>query len=137
MIGINLAMVRLSHPELAWDEALGDKSSWIISLCIALSSILLEVAVNWHFLSFGQTIGKRVLGIQVQWQQGGVPSRKDLIMKRILPLWIITVLIGEIHPWLGKIGEWFAFIEVLFIFRTSKRALHDDFAGTKVVKISS
>jgi uncharacterized RDD family membrane protein YckC len=93
------------------------------------------VLVNWAFLKNGQTVGKMLLKIQVQKQTGGLLPVKDLILKRFLPMQLAASLPALISPVLGVVGGLLVLVDVLCIFRARYNTLHDDIAGSKVVKL--
>ena len=94
--------------------------------------IVVFVAVNFVFLKKGQTIGKKVLKLQIQNRtDGSLLSLQDLIAKRIVPLYIAGALGSAIHWSLGLI----VLVDALCIFRSGRNTLHDDLANTKVVKL--
>jgi uncharacterized RDD family membrane protein YckC len=93
------------------------------------------VGINWVFLKNGQTIGKKLLKIQVQDQQGGLLPVKDLVLKRFLPIQLAASLPALIHPYLGMVGGLIVLIDALCIFRSRYNTLHDDIAKSKVVKL--
>ncbi|MDZ4287087.1 MAG: RDD family protein, partial [Prosthecobacter sp.] len=83
--------------------------------------------LNWTFLQNGQTIGKRLLKLQVQRKDGSrIPAVRNLT-HRVLP---ITLL--EIVP---VVGGLIALVDALLIFREKHNTLHDDIADTKVVQL--
>jgi uncharacterized RDD family membrane protein YckC len=79
---------------------------------------------------YGQTIGKRVAGTRIV----GVADNA------ILPLWKILVLrwlpVGVVSQ-VPYVGALLAIGNVLFVFRSDRRCVHDFIAGTKVVTDSS
>ena len=73
----------------------------------------------------GQTLGKMVFGTVVVTKNLTLVSGNRYIFLRYLPI----VLIGLIPC----IGDIFACIDLLAIFRPQKNCLHDDIAGTRVI----
>ena len=75
---------------------------------------------------YGQTIGKKIVGIKVvDFKTGQLLSFNRIVGLRYLPLWIAqSIPIGGGILWL---------INALFIFAADKRCIHDHIAGTKVV----
>lgn len=121
VLGIVLAMIGLD-PE---DSVAGNLVLFLASIIIGLGSFLL---VNGYFLaSRGQTVGKMVVGTQIVSDDGQLVPIVPLILKRYAWIWILSIvpLVG------GLIG----LINVLLIFRSNKKCLHDDVAGTKVIKL--
>ncbi|GAB4565671.1 MAG: hypothetical protein Tsb0020_16730 [Haliangiales bacterium] len=80
-----------------------------------------------YFLRQGQTIGKKLARIRmVNYGDGSRVSVGRLVSLRYLPINIV-VLIPVIGPYLN-------FINILFIFGSERRCIHDHIAGTKVVQ---
>ncbi|MFT5881420.1 MAG: putative RDD family membrane protein YckC [Moritella sp.] len=111
----------------------GIDANFTISLAtqikISLLEILLFMALNSYLLKeYGQTLGKRIVGIAVVGEDGHKLSLQEMILKRYLPFWLVAYV-----PLLGfvvTIGNFLA------IFRGKKRrCLHDDVAKTLVIKI--
>jgi uncharacterized RDD family membrane protein YckC len=74
----------------------------------------------------GQTLGKRLLNIQIVTVTDGRPaSLARVLFGRFLP----TVLVGHI-PHVGRVLN---LMNVLFIFRKDRRCIHDLIAGTRVI----
>lgn len=94
-----------------------------------LSSLLsygIFLALNSSALKeSGQTIGKKILGIRIANLDGSKPAFEQLAFRRYL-----FYLLGVI-PFIGGL---IALVDCLTIFRDNRRCLHDDFAGTIVVK---
>ena len=82
-------------------------------------------ALNWKHLAVGQTIGKRALGIRIVRKSGAAIDRKTIIVKRLLPVWLVAQV-----PFLGSA---LVLVDTLCIFRAGNNTLHDDIADTKVV----
>ncbi|MEP6874202.1 MAG: RDD family protein [Burkholderiales bacterium] len=90
-------------------------------------SILLFLAIQGYLLATaGQTVGKKLLGLRIMRSSGerGEPVR--VIGLRYLLIWVIAAI-----PVVGWI---FALVDVLMIFRDSRKCLHDNIADTIVVK---
>ena len=77
----------------------------------------------WHH---GQTIAKRLLGIKIVDEHGNVPGFGKLVVMRYLVLGAASNL-----PLIGGIV---GLVDALLIFRQNRRCLHDDLAGTYVVR---
>jgi uncharacterized RDD family membrane protein YckC len=94
---------------------------------LAMLVILGVVAViNCILLNmYGQTIGKRMLGIKVVRTDGDEVSLGRFIFLRFLPI----ALLGRI-PFVGPI---IGLVDCLLIFGDDRRCLHDVFADTIVV----
>lgn len=90
--------------------------------------ILIFYGVHWYWLSLnGQTIGKKLTKIRIATMSGEKPSMTDLVLKRygFMNLLSLIPVVG------GLVG----LVNVLCIFRKDHRCLHDQVAGTQVVRI--
>lgn len=76
---------------------------------------------------YGQTIGKRMMGIAIVTMDNRVPPFIQLIVQRYLIQW----LAGQV-PMVGGILR---MVDILAIFRADKRCIHDHLAGTKVIDL--
>ena len=83
-------------------------------------------AIQGYFLTQGQTVGKRMLSIRmVDRHTNRPPSLGRLVGLRYLPTTAIGLIPG--------IGSLLIIVDVLFIFGSEKRCIHDHIAGTKVI----
>lgn len=102
---------------------------------IVLSLISLIVGVAWYLIlngyllaKRGQTIGKLAAGTRiVDFNSGELVPLVPLLLKRNVAIQILGAV-----PF---IGAFVSLADVLMIFRSSRRCLHDDIAGTKVIKV--
>lgn len=95
---------------------------------ICLSYLALLIAQTYYLVMFGQSLGKKVIGIKiVRIDDERVPGFAKVILLRSF----IPNLIGAI-PYVGWV---FVLVDYLFIFRDDRRCLHDLFAQTKVVNV--
>jgi uncharacterized RDD family membrane protein YckC len=86
------------------------------------------LALHGYLLSTrGQTVGKMAMKTQIVAEDGSEVSFSDILIKRILPIWLLGLI-----PCIGFI-VWL--VDVLMIFRENRKCLHDDIAGTKVIKL--
>lgn len=86
------------------------------------------IVVNMVLLHrYGQTIAKRLLKIKIVRTDG---SRASL--RRIVGLRIFVNMLPGLIPF---VGNFYFFIDSLFIFRQDQRCIHDHIADTKVVKV--
>jgi uncharacterized RDD family membrane protein YckC len=74
---------------------------------------------------YGQTFGKRIMGIRVVRTDGSRVTFARFIFLRWLPLAVVGVV-----PYIGGL---IGLIDPLLIFRDSSQCLHDNIADTKVV----
>ncbi len=99
----------------------GETAMW------GVAGFVVWTAVHSYFLATrGQTIGKRLLDIQiVDVDSGRPPPLVKLVFARFLP----TAVVANI-PFVGAVAN---LVGILLIFRDDRRCLHDHIAGTRVV----
>jgi len=78
---------------------------------------------------YGQTFGKRAMGIRVVRMDGSRVAFSRFIFLRWLPVTILSMI-----PFIGWIVN---LVDPLLIFRESRQCLHDDIADTRVVTAAS
>ncbi|MEO5688064.1 MAG: RDD family protein [Burkholderiaceae bacterium] len=78
---------------------------------------------------YGQTVGKRMMGIRVVRSDGSRVAFSRFIFLRWLPLFIVGII-----PWIGYLS---GLVDALLIFRDSHQCLHDNIADTRVVTAAS
>ena len=106
---------------------IGTISLWI-TLLVGILHFVLYMAVQWMPLqATGQTIGKKVAKTRIATMNGDKPTMTDLVFKR----YAFSNLISMI-PFAGGIIVW---VDILMIFKTDRRCLHDLIAGTQVLSI--
>lgn len=94
-------------------------------LPIQLAGLLVFVLLNGQLLvKYGQTIGKRVVGIQIVALDNSKMTTQQLVTR-----YAVYFLIGLL-PIVGSLAS---FVNVLIIFGAEKRCGHDYAAKTKVV----
>lgn len=103
--------------------------SFATQVKVSILEIVLFMALNSYLLKeYGQTLGKRIVGIAIVSQEGNKLPLKEIIGKRYLPFWLVAYL-----PFFGLV---ITVMNVLAIFRGDKRrCLHDDLAKTVVIKM--
>ena len=97
------------------------------TILVSIISFSAMIAIQWTFLkATGQTIGKRVAKTRIVTMDGKKPEVTDLVFKR----YAFMNFIGLI-PLVGSI---LSLVNVLLVFKSDRRCLHDMIAGTQVVK---
>ena len=97
---------------------------------IGIPTLIFFVGINSYFWATrGQSIGKMALGIRIVHMDGEQATLGRIVGLRILPMQLIG--------WIPYIGGVISLVDVLFIFRASRRCIHDDIARTKVVRCQS
>jgi uncharacterized RDD family membrane protein YckC len=128
----------------------------------AVSFILSIVLVQSYYIfchSFwGQTLGKRAVGIRIvkvsgeriTWREAILRSLVDVVFTLIFIFSMLPILFPNLEPvwlrwavavrslWLGELGRigdvWFWSELITMLFNKKKRALHDFIAGTVVIQ---
>lgn len=113
-----------------WAEIMAADSldSYAFTLGSTIVAYLTYIVVHGYLLAKnGQTVGKRILDIKVVRTDGSPASFVRLVGVRALfenALLLIPV-----------VDIWLSLIDVLFIFRRSRKCLHDTVADTIVIRI--
>ncbi|NVJ65781.1 MAG: RDD family protein [Gammaproteobacteria bacterium] len=98
----------------------------LISTFIAL---ILFILVQGYFVyTSSQTLGKKIVGIQVVDLNGKPISGNHYLLARYLPATFLA--------YLPIIGGLFAILDCLLIFRKDHNCIHDDIAKTRVININ-
>ena len=101
----------------------------VLGLFVLLGVVLMLGVMGYQLYllsASGQSIGKRMLGIQVVRNDGSRASFGRLLLLRIC-------VPGAISAGCGLFG----LIDVLFIFAADRRCVHDHLADTKVVRVDA
>lgn len=97
------------------------------TLAFGALGIVIYAIVNWKPLeSGGQSVGKKLLGIRIVRTDGSPVGARHVLLRRYLPLAVVSQI--------PLIGSLLAMLDSLFIFRASRKCLHDDIADTIVTK---
>jgi uncharacterized RDD family membrane protein YckC len=105
----------------------GVVGSLVSQIVGGVSAIGIFLAINGYFLNLnGQTVGKKITNIKIVNDDGTKPEFTHLIIYRYGVTWLIGLI-----PFIGGL---YGLVNVLAIFRESRKCLHDDIAKTKVVK---
>ena len=103
-------------------------------ILVSVLGFVVFLAVNFVFLKNGQTIGKKLLKIQVQRRaDNSVLPIQDYLLKRLGPIYAVSFLGLLVSPFLNIL----ILVDALAIFRPGRNTLHDDIAGSKVVRLSA
>ncbi len=91
------------------------------------ATVVIFALLQSHWLNkYGQTIGKRLLGLRIVRSDGSPASLARLLGLRYLLSWVLTVI-----PFVGGL---YGLVDALLIFRASHKCLHDNIADTIVIK---
>ncbi|MBC5763693.1 RDD family protein [Ramlibacter albus] len=126
-LGIGLGLMAVASAVTPWNPWSAEGGWWTPQwLNIGLSFLLFSVVHGVPLARRGQTVGKMVLGIRIVRIDG---SRASL--GRLLGL---RYGIGTLATVIPAIGQPYALVDALLIFRKSRRCLHDVIADTVVLK---
>jgi uncharacterized RDD family membrane protein YckC len=118
-----LGFLDFSNPQAARNASIGTSAE------LAVLRFLFFLLVHGYTLKTnGQTLGKKMTGIRIADLDGGVPDFGRVVGLRYLPLAVISMI--------PIVSMFYKTIDVLFIFRSDRRCIHDLIAGTKVVKVT-
>ncbi|BCU77933.1 RDD family protein [Luteolibacter sp. LG18] len=131
---VNLGVVRLirfafssAGFPLVWAES-GAYASGKNYLLALLGIIVFYAVQSWLLCRSGQTIGKKLTGIRIATMTGGKPSAIDLLLKRYG--------FSSLLMFIPIVGGIISLVDILSIFRKDRRCLHDQIAGTQVVRVT-
>ena len=114
-------------PWQPWGDAVARSSLWQPVVRDTLLGFGLFVLLQGYLLARrSQTIGKALLGLRIARPDGSAPSFGRLLGLRYG--------IGYAMAIVPAIGQVYAVVDVLLIFRASRRCLHDVIADTVVLK---
>ena len=108
---------------------------------LALFPYISFLVLHGYLLSrYGQTIGKRIMGIAIVTLDNRVPPFFQLIVQRYLIQWLAGRVPSSGHRrWdhgsVPMVGGILRLVDILAIFRADKRCIHDHLAGTKVIDL--
>jgi len=95
---------------------------------LAISPILIFFVLHGFLLQqFGQTLGKRIMGIAIVTMDNQRPAFIQLIVWRYISQW----LAGQVPV----VGVFLRLADILAIFRPGHRCIHDHLARTKVIDL--
>jgi uncharacterized RDD family membrane protein YckC len=114
----------------AWDGFPNASFTAVQQLVWGVVNFVVYLLLDGYFLSqSSQTIGKKLLGLQIVDANSGAPKpASKIVVWRSLPISLAALL--------PKIGVFFTLIDLLFIFGSRRQCVHDIIANTKVVKLS-
>lgn len=95
---------------------------------LAFSPFVIFFVLHGFLLQqFGQTLGKRIMGIAIVTLDNQRPAFVQLIVQRYLSQWVAGMV--------PVIGVLLRLADILAIFRPDKRCIHDHLAKTKVIDL--
>lgn len=95
---------------------------------LAISPFIIFFVLHGFLLQqYGQTLGKRIMGIAIVTMDNQKPAFLSLIVQRYLSQWITGMV--------PVIGVFLRLVDILAIFRPDKRCIHDHLAKTKVIDL--
>ena len=99
---------------------------WLATPIGMLAGVILFVFLNFELLkNSGQTIGKKMTGIQIVGHDRRLVAPKRILIQRYAPVWVASVI-----PF---VGGFIVLLDALLIFREEKKCGHDEIAGTQVI----
>lgn len=105
----------------------GEEPPFMLTLTATVFAFVIFAAVHYVFLKrYGQTIGKWMLNIHIADMDGNKADVPTILFKRYLPVSAVGLI--------PLVGQFLPLVDVLFIFRKDRRCLHDQIAGTQVLR---
>lgn len=99
-----------------------------LALKIVVFQLIMFFVLHGFLLhQYGQTIGKRIMGIAIVTLDNQKPALLTLIVQRYLSQWLMGMV--------PVIGILLRLADVLAVFRADKRCIHDHLAKTKVIDL--
>jgi uncharacterized RDD family membrane protein YckC len=105
-------------------KALSSGEYWAL---FAFPYVMFFVLHGMLLLNYGQTIGKRVMGIAIVTLDNRRPPFAQLILHRYVTQWAMGMI--------PQLGLFLRVVDVTAIFREDKRCFHDLIAKTKVIDL--
>ena len=129
--GITLGLILWPYLAVSdyWTRAVAGQVEMSDLLQMSLVSLIAFLVLHGYLLHrYGQTIGKRLLGIRIVSAADG----QLLPLGKLFGLRYVPIQLAGLLPVVGNI---LPLVDALFIFREDRRCLHDFIAGTKVIKV--
>jgi uncharacterized RDD family membrane protein YckC len=105
-------------------------STLVFEVMPMVSTSIGYLIINGYLLAkHGQTVGKLIVGTRI------VDQHTNRILP-LMPLFAKRFLFIQALALIPVIGNFTGLIDALLIFRENRRCLHDEFAGTKVIKVN-
>lgn len=97
-------------------------------IMLSISPFLIFFVLHGFLLQqYGQTLGKRIVGIAIVTMNNQKPAFGQLVVWRYLSQWAV----GQVP----LVGVFLRLVDILAIFRPDKRCIHDHLAKTKVIDL--
>ncbi|WP_088042720.1 RDD family protein [Bacillus sp. EAC] len=123
---IGLLLFGLSNEEYLDTFLYSSISMCLFTLLILGITIMLNIIIPTYIWN-GQTIGKRILKIQVVKDSNDRVDIKTITLRSFYLIGVLNL------PTITVVFSVISIIDILFIFRKDKKTLHDLIAKTKVV----
>jgi uncharacterized RDD family membrane protein YckC len=125
-------LAAISMPILLRSDPIGHASPAAVPVAatlVTLAFLCMVALIVWNCVwlrRYGQTVGKRAVGIRIVRSDGSRASLGRIFALRYLPMALLSAI-----PFLGF---FIRLTDILLIFRDSRQCLHDQIADTKVVR---
>lgn len=108
-------------------ESFDDPTFGIMAASFIYGITAYVVVHGYLLLNYGQTVGKRFLNIRIEDMHGQQATFSTILLKRVIPFSLVV--------YIPIFGSFFSLVDILFIFRSDKRCIHDHVAGTQVCRV--
>jgi uncharacterized RDD family membrane protein YckC len=109
--------------------AAGQLPPFLLTIATSAISFACFLVVHGYLLKAkGQTVGKMLTGIRIANLDGNLPDFAKVILLRYVPMTLVALI--------PVVGPYLSLIDVVFIFGSERRCIHDMLAGTKVVMVT-
>ena len=124
--GLAFGLIALVSPFNVFKPAATSSGVWVLMLQNLVIGFILFLLIHGYLIATrGQTVGKALLKIRIVRSDGSPAS-----FGRIVGLRYLTTSVLASIPVIGTV---YGLLDVLLIFRASRRCLHDNIADTIVV----
>ena len=131
---VEFAVLKILYPTSNLVDIILKKPILVFIIYMAIMCI-----INFKYLFYGQTIGKKLMKIQVRTKNGNIASFGRMFIIRIL-LWNVIFYAAYFlfkHYHYKNLSDILVTLSSFLVFTPSRRCLHDYVAGTIVTNFST
>lgn len=125
IIGLFVGILIMSFLGVWQDIQRGIQPGLDVMFTLSALGFVAFVILHGNFLmKYGQTIGKRLMKIQIVDMNSNIAPFGRILGLRYLPISVVSAL---------PVVNLLPIVDILFIFRNDRRCVHDLIAGTQVI----